>query len=366
MIIEKNENIFLKIIGTTLGRIVVSVIVPFIAFFILYIGFQFLKTSNAPKPVLTIVAIIWGVGGVFVLYVITDWIIKQLPVKICNALQPFVFVGPALIILSWYLLIPAIRSLILSMYTPKGEFVFIGNYIKALLNTYFLKVLGNNIIWVILGPGLAVFFGLVIALLADRSSFEVPAKALIFLPMAISFIGAGVIWKFVYAFKPPEEVQIGLLNAIVGLFGIKAKNWIIIYPLNSILLVMILVWMQTGYAMVLISSAIKGVPTTLLEAARIDGAGEFKIILSVIIPYIKGTIITVGTTIVILTLKIFDIVYSMTGGNYSTDVIATLQYKEMFVYKNHNMGSAYAIILLIAVMPAIIYNLKQFRERKAF
>lgn len=366
MIKEKKKNIFLKFIGTTLGRIFVSIFVPFIAFAILYIGFQFLKTSNAPKPVLTIIAIIWGVGGILLLYIIIDWLVKQFPAKICNALQPFVFVGPALIILTWYLVLPTFRSFFLSMFNPKGEFVFFGNYIKALLNGYFLKVIGNNIIWVIVGPGLSVFFGLVIALLADRSSFEVPAKALIFLPMAISFIGAGVIWKFIYAYKPPDEVQIGLLNAIVGLFGIKAKNWIIMYPLNSFLLVIILVWMQTGYAMVLISSAIKGVPDTLLEAARIDGAGEFKIILSVIIPYIKGTIITVATTIVILTLKIFDIVYPMTGGNYSTDVIATLQYKEMFVYKNYNMGSTYAIILLIAVLPAIFYNLKQFRERKAF
>ena len=347
-------------------RIVFSILLIIITISILYGGFVFLRMAPVIKPLLAIIAILWGTGGILLFYLMLDRMINLFPEKLRNALQPIIFVGPALLILAWFLFIPTIRSLVLSMFNPKGEFVFLGNYLKAIMSKYFLQVMLNNIIWVILGPGLAVFFGLVIALLADRSSFEVPAKALIFLPMAISFIGAGVIWKFIYAYKPPGEVQIGLLNAITGLFGMKPQNWIIMYPLNSVLLVMILVWMQTGYAMVLISSAIKGVPDTLLEAARIDGAGELRIIFSIIMPYIKGTVITVGTTIVILTLKIFDIVYSMTGGNYSTDVIATLQYKEMFVFKNYNMGSAYAIILLIAVLPAIAYNLKQFNERKAF
>ncbi|MCG8568526.1 MAG: sugar ABC transporter permease, partial [Spirochaetes bacterium] len=255
-----------------------------------------------------------------------------------------------------------------------AEFVFLGNYINAITSVDFRVAVFNNIVWVIFGPGLAVFFGLVIALLADRSNFEVPAKALIFLPMAISFIGAGIIWKFVYAYLPPEENQIGLLNHIIKIFGGIPENWMIYrpkvfgikIPINSILLTFILVWMQTGYAMVLLSSAIKGVPDDLLEAARIDGAGEFKIIISIIIPYIKGTIITVTTTIVILTLKVFDIVWSMTGGNYDTDVLATLQYQAMFGIKNYNLGSTYAIILLVLVIPAVLYNLKQFSEREAF
>lgn len=366
MNLQKEKNFIISILGTGLGRILISLFVPFCAFIVLWQGFIFLRSSDAPKPILTLIAIIWGVGGIMVLYIVANWITGQLPKNLRRKLQPFVFVGPAMIILAWYLLLPTIRSFYLSLFNPKNEFILFTNYIKMFSNRNFLIAIRNNILWLVFGSGLAVLFGLIIALLAERSSFEVPAKALIFLPMAISFIGAGVIWKFMYAYKPAGELQIGLLNAINSLFGIAPNNWLIIKPLNSILLIMILVWMQTGYAMVLISSAIKGVPVDLLEAARIDGAGEFKIILSIIIPYIKGTVITVATTIMILTLKIFDIVYSMTSGNFDTDVIATLQYKEMFIYKNYNMGSAYAIILLILVFPAIMYNLKQFKERRAF
>lgn len=362
----KKENFFIRIFGTLIGRIVVSVSVPLLTFIVLLVVFVYMRDSDAPKPVLAIIAIIWGVGGVLALYIVTNWLIQMLPVHWRLRLTPFLFVGPALIILTWYLVLPTVRSFGLSLLSTKGEFIFLGNYVEALFNKNFLIALRNNLLWVIVGPTLAVFFGMVIALLAERSSFEIPAKALIFLPMAISFIGAGVIWKFVYAFTPPGESQIGLLNQIVVLFGIEPKNWLIINPGNTVLLVIILVWMQTGYAMVLISSAIKGVPDDLLEAARIDGANEFRVIISIIIPYIKGTVITVATTIIILTLKVFDIVYSMTGGHYETDVISTLQFKEMFIYHNYNMGSTYAIILLIAVLPAIFYNLKQIRSREAF
>lgn len=454
--------------GSIIGRIIVALIIPIVTGIILVNGYVFLRDANAPKIIMMLVAIVWGVGGVLALYFLTNWLIQMLPSKLRLKLTPFLFVGPALVILTWYLLFPTIRSVLYSLYddsqkeysytntllikrgntvlekkslsdedisnikstlkeinfyekyekwlsenytesesrkykVDKGEipklipenffvkelipsleggyneqqffrgiysikdrFILFDNYISAFKSTNFLIALRNNIIWVLLGPTLAVFFGLAIALLAERSSFEVFAKALIFMPMAISFIGAGVIWKFIYAYQPPGQNQIGLLNAIYTAFGGEPQNWLIGSPLNSVLLVIILVWMQTGYAMVLISSAIKGVPEDLLEAARIDGAGEIRIIFSIIVPYIKGTIITVGTTIMILSLKIFDIVYSMTGGNYNTDVLATLQYREMFVYKNYNMGSTYAIILLIAVIPAVVYNLKQFKEKEVF
>ncbi len=457
--------LFCRITGSIIGKILTAVIVPAIAGFLLVQGYFFLRDANAPKFVMVFIAILWGVGGILSLYFITNWLINMLPSKIGSKLLPFLFVGPALVILTWYLLFPTIRSVYFSfhddskkvytllnekhirkgntvikklpftqdeknsvidilkginfyddyskwidknedmsaykveygalpkaipeqyfvkelipkltggfqqqqmfrsIYQPTDRFILLGNYIKAFKSRDFMISLRNNLIWLILGPTLAVLFGLVIALLADRSDFEILAKALIFMPMAISFIGAGVIWKFIYAYQPSGENQIGLLNAIITAFGGQPQNWLTLSPLNSVLLVFILVWMQTGYAMVLISSAIKGVPEDLYEAARIDGAGEMRIILSVVIPYIKGTIITVGTTIMILSLKIFDIVYSMTGGNFNSDVLATLQYREMFVYKNYNMGSTYAIILLIAVIPAVIYNIRQFKDKEAF
>jgi alpha-glucoside transport system permease protein len=211
-----------------------------------------------------------------------------------------------------------------------------------------------------------VLLGLIIALMAERSHLERFSKALIFLPMAISFIGAGVIWKYVYAYKPPGESQIGILNAIVTAFGGQPVGWLTVRPWNTLFLIVILVWMQTGFAMVVLSAALRGVPTSIKEAGRIDGATEFRVILSIIIPYIRGTIITVSTTILIITLKIWDIVYSMTSGLYGTEVLASQQYKQMFKFLHYGRGSAIAIILVVAVIPVMWYNLKTFMQQEVF
>jgi alpha-glucoside transport system permease protein len=205
--------------------------------------------------------------------------------------------------------------------------------------------------------------------LADRSKYEKVAKSLIFLPMAISFVGASVIWNFIYAVKPPEATQIGLLNAIVVALGGQPHAWPAytdIAPFNNLFLVVIVIWLQTGYCMVLFSAAIKGVPEEVLEAARVDGAKEGQVFFKIIIPQIMGTIITVTTTVVIFTLKIFDVVWVMTGGQFGTDVIATQFYRQSFIARNAGYGSAIAIVLLMAVIPVMIYNLKQFREGQAF
>jgi alpha-glucoside transport system permease protein len=187
--------------------------------------------------------------------------------------------------------------------------------------------------------------------------------------MAISFVGAGVIWNFIYEVKPPGTPQIGLLNAVVQALGGEPHAWTAwteIRPWNNLFLIIIMVWLQTGYAMVLFSAALKGIPEELLEAARVDGASEVQIFFRIMIPYIMGTIITVSTTIVIFTLKIFDIVLVMTGGQYGTEVIATQFYRQYFSNRNFGFGSAIAVILLVAVIPVMIYNLKQFSEREAF
>ena len=230
-----------------------------------------------------------------------------------------------------------------------------------------LVTLRNNLMWIIFGASSAVVMGLVVAILADRSSFENLAKALIFLPMAISLVGAGVIWKFIYALRDADSAQIGLLNAIVVAFGGEPQAWIsTLQPWNNLFLIVIMVWLQTGFAMVLFSAAIKGIPAELLEAARVDGANEWQIFFRIMLPVIQGTIITVSTTIIIFTLKIFDIVFVMTGGQYDTDVIATQFYNQYFVNRNFGFGSTIAIILLLAVVPVMIYNLRQFGQRKAF
>jgi len=203
--------------------------------------------------------------------------------------------------------------------------------------------------------------------LSDRSRFETAAKAMIFMPMAISFVGAGVIWNFIYAVKPVTAPQIGLLNSIVVALGGQPQAWTAFFqPWNNFFLIVIVIWLQTGYAMVLFSAAIKGVPAEMLEAARVDGATELQVFFRIMIPQIMGTIIAVSTTIVIFTLKIFDVVIVMTGGQYETSVIATEFYRQYFTYNNNGIGSAIAVILFIAVIPVMVYNLRQFAQREVF
>ncbi|MEZ4669513.1 MAG: sugar ABC transporter permease [Anaerolineae bacterium] len=210
---------------------------------------------------------------------------------------------------------------------------------------------------------LTVVFGLLIAILADRSSFERVAKSAIFVPMAISMVGAGVIWKFVFDANP----NIGLLNSVVTSLGGKSQDWIRqVQPYNNLFLIMVMVWLQTGFAMVLISAAIKGISEDLLEAARVDGANEITIFFRIIIPSISGTLVTVTTTVIIFTLKVFDIVMVMTGGQFGTEVIGVRFYREMFTAGNDGYGSAIAIVLLLAVIPVMIYNLREFSKREVF
>jgi len=356
-------------LATNLGRVLVSIFVPVVMFTVLWQGFLFLRDSNAPQVVLVLVAIIWGVGGVAALYTVSNWVVEQLPDEWTRRLQPFVFVGPALAILAWYLAIPTVRTLVLSFRDATSlNWAGISNYVYAFTDRVMLEAFRNNLLWLIFGTTFSVGLGLLIAVLADRSRYENVYKAIIFMPMAISFVGAGVIWKFVYTYKGTGAgiQEIGLLNAIVLAFGGTTQAWLQNAPWNNFFLIIIMVWLQTGFAMVIISSAIKGVPAELIEAARIDGASEIRAFFNIIIPYIQGTLLTVTTTILIFSLKLFDIVRVMTGGNNGTNVIANEFYIERFTYGNAGRASAIAVVLLIAVTPVMIYNLRQFRESRAF
>jgi len=355
-------------ITSAIGRIVISLIVPIITFIVLWQGFIFLRDSAAPKLIIVLVAIVWGVGGVAVLYLVTNWLIEQLSPAWAGRLQPFVFVGPAVAILAWYLAIPTIRTLWISLLDNNSvNFVGLQNYVAVFTNRTMFTAFRNNILWIVFGASLSVIFGLLIAVLADRSRFETFAKSLIFMPMAISMVGAGVIWNFIYEVRGVGEPQIGLLNAVWVALGGQPQAWTsLLQPWNNFFLIVIVIWLQTGFAMVLFSAAIKGIPSEIIEAGRVDGASEVQIFFRIMIPYIMGTIITVSTTIVIFTLKIFDVVWVMTGGQFDTQVIATQFYREYFTNRNFGFGSAIAMILLIAVIPVMIYNLKQFGEREAF
>ncbi len=356
-------------LATGLGRILASIFVPVLTFIVLWQGFLFLRANKAPQIVTVLVSIIWGVGGVALLFWVANWMVEKLPDNARRLIQPFVFIGPAVAILAWFLAIPVIRTLILSFQNEFSEgFVGLTNYAFALTDRIMLEAFRNNLLWMIFGTGLSVGLGLLIAVLADRTKAESIYKAIIFMPMAISFVGAGVIWKFMYTYKGEGSgiAEIGLINAIVLALGGQSQPWLSLAPWNNFFLIIIMVWLQTGYAMVIISSAIKGVPSELLEAARIDGATEIKAFFNVTVPYIKGTLITVTTTIIIFRLKLFDIVRVMTGGNNGTNVIANEFYLQRFTYGNTGRASAIAIILLLAVVPVMVYNLRQFGERKAF
>jgi alpha-glucoside transport system permease protein len=354
---------------TNVGRVLISLVVPIATFIILWQGYIFLRDSQAPQLVIVLVAIVWGVGGVALLFSVTNWLVEKLPQVWTRRLQPFIFIGPGVAILAWYLAVPTIRTLILSFQNDiSTRYVGLENYVFAFTDRIMLEAFRNNLLWMIVGTFFCVSAGLLIAVLADRSRFETIYKAIIFTPMAISFVGAGVIWKFVYTYKGEGAgiSEIGLLNAIVSAFGMQTQPWLLMPPWNNYFLIIIMIWLQTGFSMVTFSAAIKGVPGELLEAARVDGANEIQIFFQIIIPYIQGTILTVTTTIVIFSLKLFDIVRVMTGGNNGTNVIANEFYLQRFTYGNAGRASAIAIVLLVAVIPVMIYNLRQFRERRTF
>ena len=346
-------------------RIAISLVVPVITFLVLRWSFIFMRDAEASKLIIAIVALVVGVGGVWVLFWAMNNLVHIMPIKIRDLLRPYVFAGPAIAVLAFYLIFPGIRTIILSfMNRTSTTFVGLRNYEFVFTDPQMLIVLRNTLFWVILVPFFAVALGLIVAVMTDRlkPTNEKIVKSLIFLPLAISFVGASVIWRFVYYYQPAGTEQIGLLNALVTAFGGEPQAWLILRPWNNFFLIFIMIWLQTGFAMVIQSAAVKGVPNSLLEAARIDGAGEIRIFFNVIIPYIKGTILTVTTTILFLVLKVFDIVYVMTSGNYDTGIVASRMYQEAFIYRNFGRGSALAVFLFIVVVPFMLRNITQMRE----
>jgi len=282
-------------------------------------------------------------------------------------ITPWLYIIPAMFLLFFFLVYPSINTLYISFFNYNSEkFVGIQNYFYCFTNEIMLNSFRNNALWVILFVPLTVSLGLIIAVLADRVKYESIVKSIIFMPMAISFVGAGVIWKFVYAYRPASAAQTGILNAIRSFFQLEPLPWLIIRPwLNNFCLIVVGVWIWTGFCMVILSASYKGIPRELLEAARVDGATEFKIFWKIILPLMKPTIAVVATTMTINVLKVFDIVYVMTNGNFNTEVVANRMYKEMFIFRNYGRASAIAVILLMLIIPMIIINIQRFREQEA-
>ena len=280
--------------------------------------------------------------------------------------RPWVFLLPALLLLFFYLIYPALATLRLSFYGQAGvDFVGLSNYIWAFRDPEFLQAIGNNLQWLIIVPAAATFFGLIIAAIADRVWWGQAAKIIIFMPMAISFVGASVIWKFVYDYRGPDSEQIGILNAVVVGLGGEPQAWITLPFWNNLFLMAILVWIQTGFAMVILSAALRSVPEETLEAARIDAASELTIFLKIIVPQVVPTLLVVWTTITIIVLKIFDVVLAMTNGQWDTEVLANLMFDWMFRGGgDFGRGSTIAITIMLAVIPIIILNIRRFNREE--
>ncbi len=287
-------------------------------------------------------------------------ITTRLPVTWRERAQRSLFLGPALVLLVVGLVIPVITTTIKAFHddTPAQKFIGFANFTKIFSTSDELIAIRNTLLWVVLGTLFSTVIGLLIARLSDQMKGEALAKAMIFLPSAIALVGAGLIWKFVYA---PSNRDYGLLNALVRLFHLPRSwgehgLWLLDAPLNTFLLIVILVWVQTGFATVVFSAAIKGVPDSMLEAARVDGATEKEVFFKVVIPSIRATIVTVITTTVIAALKVFDIVKASTGGNFNTSTIANNVYDRLFINNRENFGSALAVILFLMVIPVVVIN----------
>ncbi|CAN7214344.1 sugar ABC transporter permease [Rhizobium sp. LjRoot30] len=275
--------------------------------------------------------------------------------------RPWLFVGPALLILLIYLVYPVIATLILSFYDRGGtQFVGLSNYLWALNDREFRQSIFNNILWLAVVPAACTFFGLVIAVLTDRIWWGNIAKSLVFMPMAISFVGASVIWKFVYDYRAEGETQIGILNALIQGLGGTPQVWIALPFWNNFFLMAILIWIQTGFAMVILSAALRGIPEETIEAAVIDGANGWQIFWKIMVPQIWGTIAVVWTTITILVLKVFDIVLTMTNGQWNTIVLANLMFDWMFRGGGDSgRSAAIAVIIMLAVTPIMVWNIRR-------
>lgn len=354
---------------TQLMRVGVSFVVPVVAFGILYWAGTVVLDEDANRLLVVFVALIVGVLGVFALFYAMDWLTNRLPERYRHYVLPFVFVGPAIVLLGVFLLYPTVVTFRLSFQNNQGEgFVGFDNYTAIFTDSGTLEALRNSVLWVIIVPALAVSIGLAFAVLSDKlsSKGEAISKSFIFMPMAISFVGASIVWRFVYNFRPEGfGDQIGILNGILTSLGNEPIAWLLQEPWNNFYLMVILVWLQVGFAMVILSAGIKSVPDDILEAARIDGANEFQVFWRVIIPMISSTLVVVLTTIVITVWKVFDIVFVMTSGEFGTSVVAERMVTEFFTFGNDGKGAALAVVLLVAIVPLMILNVRRFQAQEA-
>ncbi len=273
------------------------------------------------------------------------------------------FVGPALIMVAFGLVYPAVVTLIQSFQNADStQYVGLDNYLTLFQVQEYQRVLINTFIWVLLVPIVATLIGLVYAVLVDRTRTESLSKALVFIPMAISMVGASIIWRFVYDYRPTNANQIGLANEILKRLGLETYQFLLTDPWNTFFLIVVMIWIQAGFAMTVLSASIKAIPDDIIEAAKLDGVSSLQMFRFITIPSIRPGMIVVLTTIAIGTLKVFDVVRTMTGGRFNTSVVANEFYTQAFRYDNAGLGAALAVLLFILVTPIIVYNVVQLRK----
>jgi len=318
-----------------------------------------------------LISVVAGLVVSFLIYLGLNALVGRFNQKWKARLLPYVFIGPVIVLIGLFLVYPAVRTIYLSFFNATGQrFIGFDNFTSLFGSADFITVLLNNLLWIIIVPASAVIIGLAVATFSDRIGpvREKIFKSTIFLPMAISFVAAATIWRFVYSYDPPGQAQVGLLNAIwTSVFRGDPVPWITIDTgkLNSLLIMVVVIWINAGLAMVLLSAAIKGVPEETIEASRIDGASERQAFFQVVVPQIWSTVVAVFITILITVMKIFDIVYAMTGGSYGTSVLAMDFINQLFSFGNPGKAAAVVTVLLIAVIPVMILQVRTYRRQEA-
>ena len=307
--------------------------------------------------------VVVGIPALLVGYILSiEWVLRLVPERRRARIRPWLWLLPAALFVIIFLIYPAIGTLIASFQDRRSEaFVGLDNYQYVFRQPEVLGAIKNNILWLVLFTGLTVGFGLAIAILLDRVRYEQGAKSIIFLPLAISFVAAGVIWQTVYAF----DARVGPLNAVVTAAGGDPIAWVRNGTTGTFALIIVGVWMWTGFCMVILSAGLKGISSELIEAARVDGANEWHVFRHIILPLLMPTIAVVATTMIITALKAFDIVYVMTNGAFDTDVLANRMYNELFNFTPAGRAAAIAVVLMLAISPVLFANVRRFREQEA-
>ena len=317
--------------------------------------------ENQPKLLMLMYGVIAFLAVVAILLLVVD----KAPKRGREKIQLVAFLGPALVLLAVGLLIPAIRTFVLSFKGP-GSIAYVGleNYQWMFTNGEAQRILVNTAGWVLIVPALATAIGLLYAIVIDKARGEAVAKALVFMPMAISLVGASIIWRFVYTVRPEGQEQIGLANQLLTMIGIAPYRFLQEAPWNTAFLIVIMIWIQAGFAMVILSAAIKAVSADVIEAARLDGVNAWQMFRNVTLPSIRPAVVVVMVTISIATLKAFDIVRTTTGGQFDTGVVATALYDQAFRFGEEGKGSALAVLLFVLVLPIVIYQVRVLRSQR--